>query len=132
MIRSIHAIPYRPIPESLPSVRLQIQSNNILSFLPAIKTEVPLNEIYLGRKLTPLMATQPVQEVLPEGTFAKFTHALSTGPSRIFYSLKSTLTKEKIVPVSVKSSYLRFKLRDDGWQWERRGLDRLIGTDKKW
>jgi len=130
MIRSINAIPYRPTPQSLPSIKLQIRSNSILSFLPAIKTEVPLNEICLGRKLTP--STQPVQEESPEGAFAKFAHALSTGPSRIFYSLKSTLTKEKIIPVSVKSSYLRFKLRDDGWQWERSGLDRLIGTDKKW
>lgn len=101
-----------------------------MSFLPEIKTEVPLDEICLGRKLTPSM--QPVQEELPERALARFAHALSTGPSRIFYSLKSTLTKEKIVPVSVKSSYLRFKLRDDGWQWERRGLDRLIGTDNKW
>ncbi|KAF8433420.1 hypothetical protein BGX38DRAFT_1333766 [Terfezia claveryi] len=130
MIRSIHAIPYRPTPESLPSIKLQIQSNNILSFLPAIKTEAPLNEICLGRKLS--LSRQPVQEEIPEGAFAKFVHALSTGPSRIFYSLKSTLTKERIVPVTVKSSFLRFKLRDDGWQWERRGLDRLIGTDKKW
>ena len=130
MIRSIHAIPYRPTPESLPSVKLQIQSNNILTFLPAIKTEVLLNEICLDRKLTP--STEPVREELPEGAFAKFAHALSTGPSRIFYSLKSTLTMEKIVLVSVKSSYLGFKLRDDGWQWERGGLNRLIRANKQW
>jgi len=130
MIRSIHAIPYRPTRKSPPSVKLQIRSNNIISFLPAIKKEVALDEVFLGRELC--QSTQPVKRKVPKGALAKFVHTLSAGPSRMFYRLRSAITKEKIVLVSIKSSYLKYKLCDDGWQWEEKGLGRLIGTEKKW
>lgn len=130
LIRSIYCIPYRPGPDSPPTVKLRIQSNGLLSFLlPPLKTEVTLVDVYLGRK----MAHPPIaMEEVPEGAFDKFVQALAVGQAKIFRSIREFITREKIVPLHIRSSYLGLGFHEDGWQWKKRGLDRLIGSDKKW
>ena len=126
LIRSIHAIPYRRSPGSPPSVKLDIRSNNVLSFLPPLKTQATLDEIYLTRSLTESMPL--LEEATPEGKLERFTRNFF----RPLEILQSAITREKIVPVRVKSLLLDLHIHKDGWQWEKRGLDRLLGSDKKW
>lgn len=76
--------------------------------------------------------TPKVEEVYVYGSpFAKLVHLLSMTPYKLFKGTKEAITREKLVPVNVKSSYLKLVIHEDGWQWEPRGIDRLIGTDKK-
>lgn len=130
LIRSIRAIPYHPMPRSPPKVKLEICSNNVLSFfLPALKTEATLEEVYLGRAMK---SKEQVESVTPEGKLARVQHTLATGPYKMFSAVKRGISRENIVPVHIKSSYLNLGIHEDGWQWQTKGLNQLIGSNKKW
>ena len=88
-----------------------------------------LEDVYLGRKMT----YPPIpKEEIPKGAFDKFVQALAVGQAKMFRAIREFITREKLVPVHIKSSYLNLWIHEGGWQWEKRGLNRLIGSDKKW
>ena len=73
----------------------------------------------------------PIEDV-PGGAFDRFVQALAVGQAKTFRAVREFITREKIVPVHIKSRHLSLGIYEDGWQWEERGLDRLLGSDKKW
>ena len=128
LIRQIHAVPYRRTPESRPGIQILVTRNNLLPFLPPLKRTVPVDEIYLARRLKP--AAQVIAED-DRAPFQKLVESLAEIPLKSFLAAKHFVTREQYVPVRIKSNSWALSLHEEGWQWENNGLEKVIGTTKK-
>ncbi|KAI5810099.1 hypothetical protein DFH27DRAFT_538098 [Peziza echinospora] len=128
MIRSIRAVPYRPTPQSPPSVRILVIRNNILAIFPPIRSLVPLEDIYLQRSLRP----KPTLSLKGLSNFQKAVQFIKMAPFRLFIAGKEFFSRDRCVVVFLRPQWFNLVLHEDGFQWEKDGLERLLGTKQKW
>ncbi|KAF8477167.1 hypothetical protein BDZ91DRAFT_708790 [Kalaharituber pfeilii] len=131
LIRSIHAVPLRVSPHAQPTLKLDIESTNFIPFLRPIRTITPLNEVYLSRKLAG-QSTLSSKWIKPTGALARLGYHINNASERAFLTAKNMVTRQKFVPMHIKSKSFGLVLNEEGWQWEKNGLNRLVGIKRKW
>jgi hypothetical protein len=132
IIQKIYATPIPPVGYRPASVSIVLHRRAILPLLPNRKIFVDNPKMITLDG--PLRSSAP-DSVAPHGEAVKvglgrrMMRVVSEGPFRLFSVAKSTVTTNSFIPLRISNGE-SYMLHKDGWVWEKKGLERLLGSRK--
>ncbi|KAI5857030.1 hypothetical protein BZA05DRAFT_387044 [Tricharina praecox] len=125
LLQKIYAHPVAGAPGT---VKFVLHRRPILPGLPDRKITVAhASDITLSRVLQPVVAAPTMAKKPQIGGVKRMGRMLLEAPFTFFHAAKNLVVNDEFVTVKVKGGGT-YSLHQDGWVWERRGIDRLFGT----
>lgn len=120
MLQKIYAVP-TGVPGT---VKFVLHRRPLVPFFPERKIAVDkVEDITLSRAMQPLVLLAPPAQPSP-GVWHLGRNAVEA-PFKIFHAARSFLAGDEFVTLNVKGVGA-YSLHQDGWVWEKRGIDRLF------
>jgi len=132
IIQKIYATPIPPVGYRPASVSIVLHRRAILPLLPNKK--IVVNNPKMIILDSPLRSSAadfvvPHGEAVKVGLGRRMMRAASEGPFRLFSVAKSAITTNNFISLGISNGE-SYMLHKDGWVWEKRGLERLLGLRK--